>query len=335
MSVDYRLLQAADELAAIAWWAAEYQDDPSIIASAFRSDPRCFERSFVARESDGSIRAAVAYWIRILRDAAGAPRRVGHIWGIGTPGDAADVARQQHVDRLVDLAQRAAQHDGCELLLLYPAPETHAHYQQRGWQLFPNMYRQGTFTGVQLPTTATYTIRQYDPTQEPGGWEQLAEVYRAYNATRPASVVRDAAYWRDYLSWRWGEWYAHGSSIFLVATPVRDPATLCGYIIPKFYPDAFLIAELGVRPSDTAVIPPLLAAVMEENARRGISDRFRVYLPGEPDIDSWLHELFGTTMHEGSYGTHTVYALAAEITQDDLTAMFTASGNRAWLLDQF
>src|SRR5262245_46933405 len=157
MSVDYRLLQAADERAAIAWWAAAYEDDPAIITSAFRSDPQRFERSFVAQEPDGSICAAIAYWVRRLRDAAGAPRRVGHIWGIGTPGDAADVARQQQVDHLVDLAHRAAQHEGCELLLLYPALETHAHYRRRGWQLFPNRYRQGTCTGVQLPTTTAYT----------------------------------------------------------------------------------------------------------------------------------------------------------------------------------
>jgi hypothetical protein len=164
---------------------------------------------------------------------------------------------------------------------------------------------------------------------------RLAEIYHVYNATRPASVVRDAAYWRNYLSWRWGEWSALGVSAFLVATPTGDPATLCGYIIPKFYPDTFLIAELGVRQSDTAVLPMLLDAVIEESTRRGIADRFRVYLPSEPDIDTWLHQLFGQTMHEGSYGAHAVYALEPGLTRDDLTAMFTAPGCRSWILDQF
>jgi hypothetical protein len=335
MSVDYRPLQAADERAAIAWWAAAYKDDPTIITSAFRSDPQRFERSFVAQEPDGSICAAIAYWVRMLRDAAGAPCRVGHIWGIGTPGDAADIARQQHVDHLLDLAKRAAQHERCEMLLFYPALETHAHYQQRGWQLLPNPYRQGTFTGVQLPTTANYRIHQYDPTQEPEGWEHLAEIYHTYNAMRPASVIRDATYWRDYLSWRWGEWSAHGASIFLVATPVRDPTTLCGYVIPKFYSDTFLIAELGVHPSDTAVIPMLVAAVLEESTRRGIADHFRVYLPHEPQIDGWVDQLFRPAPQEGSYGAQAVYALDSAITQDDLKAMFTAPGSHLWLLDQF
>jgi hypothetical protein len=80
MSVDYYLLHAA------AWWAAAYEDDPAIITSAFRSDPQRFERSYVAKGPDGLIHAAITYWIRTLRDAAGVPRRVGHIWGVGTPG---------------------------------------------------------------------------------------------------------------------------------------------------------------------------------------------------------------------------------------------------------
>ena len=335
MSVEYGPLRAADERAAITWWAAAYEDDPAIITSAFRSDPRRFERSFVAQEPDGSIRAAIAYWVRMIRDAAGTPRRVAHLWGIGTPGDAANVERQHHVDYLIELALRAAQRERCELALVYPAPETYTHYTQRGWQLIPHGYRQGMLAGAQLPTTATYTIQPYDPTQEPAGWDRLAEVYDLYNATRPASVVRDATYWRDYLSWRWGEWFAHGSSIVLVATPSTDPAVLCGYIIPKFYPDAFLVAEVGVHPNDMAALPMLLAAVVEEAARRKIVGGLRVYLPSEPQIDTCLHQLLGPMIQAGSYFTHAVYALAPGVTLADLMAMFTAPGNRSWLLDQF
>jgi hypothetical protein len=335
MSVDYRLLRAADEHVAIAWWAGAYEDTPALITSAFRSDPQCFERSHTASGPDGALHAAVTFWIRMIRDAAGTPRRVAHLWGIGTPGDAADAARQVYIDNLMDLALRSARRERCELALFYPAPETHAHYQQRGWQLFPYLYRQGTYTGARLPTTATYTIRPYDPTKEPAGWTRLAEVYDAYNATRPATVVRDAAYWRDYLGWRWGEWFDHGVSTVLVATLAGDSETLCGYIIPKFYPDTFLIAELGVRPSDMPALSALLAAVMEETTRRSIAKRFRVYLPSQPDIDSWLHELFGTTMHEGSYGAHAVYPLEPGITPDALKAMFTAPGSHSWILDRF
>lgn len=334
MSVTYDRLSTTDELAAIAWWATAFDDDPAIIASAFRSDAQRFTRSFTAQAPDGTLAAAIAFWIRLIRDAAGQPRRVAHLWGIGTPGDVADLERQQHVDQLVALALNAAQHDHCEFALFYPAPETYAHHEARGWQLFPNQYRQGRFSGVQLASTPRYTIRSYDPTREPQGMVPLVEIYQAYNVARPASVVRDKAYWEEYLRWRWGEWSMQGTSIILVATPVRVPERPCGYIIPKYYDDAFIIAEIGAAPSATEVLPMLMTGVLEEATRRGIADRFRVYFPYEPQIDGWAHQLFTPAPQQGNYGAHAVYPLQG-ITAADLSAMFTALGRHSWLLDQF
>jgi hypothetical protein len=117
-----------------------------------------------------------------------------------------------------------------------------------------------------------------------------------------------------------------------VATRTTDKANLCGYIIPKFYPDAFLIAEVGVRPSDDAALPILVTAVMAEAARRGLAPRFRVYFPKD---EPWLPRLFGSTLHSGNYGVHAVYALDVPITHRELEVMFTAPGARSWILDQF
>jgi hypothetical protein len=228
----------------------------------------------------------------------------------------------------------AAQHEDCELALFYPAPETYAHYDARGWQLFPNQYRQGTFSGVQLAITLEYMVKPYDPTREPQGMAPLIEIYQAYNAARPASVVRDEAYWHDYLRWRWGEWSMMGTSTILVAIPVRDPERPCGYIIPKYYDDAFIIAEIGAFPSASATLPMLMTGVLKEATRRGIADRFRVYFPREPQIDGWTNQLFAPAPQEGQYGAQAVYPLQGS-TPADLSAMFTMQGCHSWLLDQF
>lgn len=334
MSVIYSPLHPADERTATSWWADAFADDPAIITAAFHSDPQRFARSAVAQEPDGRLHAAITYWIRLLRDAAGAPRRVAHIWGVGTPADAADLARQQHVDQLLEWALQAARHERCDLALFYPAPETCDYYAQRGWRLFPNRYRQGRFSGIQLPTSAAYTIQPFDPTHEPDGWARIAAIHHAYNVTRPASIVRDEAYWRDYLSWRWGEWSALGASSLWVASAVGNPHTLCGYIIPKYYEDTFIIAEIGVDSSAVAALPMLVTCVIEQATQRGIADHFRVYFPNEPQIDAWANQLFTPAAQVGEYGVHAVYRLG-EIAPGDLTAMFTLPGSHSWLLDQF
>src|SRR5215216_1383078 len=108
MSVTYRRLSDADEAAVIAWWAAAFDDHPAIISAAFRSDPERFTRSYVAQTADGALCAAITYWVRLIRDASGQPRRVAHIWGVGTPADAANAERRQQADTLIDWALNAA-----------------------------------------------------------------------------------------------------------------------------------------------------------------------------------------------------------------------------------
>ena len=142
MQASYCPLHPADERIAISWWADAFEDDPAIITAAFHSDPHCFARSAVAQALDGRLHAAIAYWIRMIRDAAGVPRRVAHIWGVGTPADAADIVRQQHADQLIEWVLQAARQEHCELALFCPAAETCAHYAQRGWRLFPNQDRE-------------------------------------------------------------------------------------------------------------------------------------------------------------------------------------------------
>jgi hypothetical protein len=200
MSTVYRLLRPEDEAAALALWSAAYDDNPATMRAAFHSDPQRFERAFVAQAPDGTLLAAIAYWIRNLRDTTGTPRRTGHLWGIGTRPEAMDAQLQQHADHLLDLALSALRRERCELALFYPTePTTYTYYEDRGWRLVPNAYQQDTFTGVPLPATPDYATHRYDPLKAVGEWEALAEIYTDYNAHRPGSVVRDATYWRAYL----------------------------------------------------------------------------------------------------------------------------------------
>ena len=86
MPIIYSLLQADAEHTAISWWADAFGDDPAIITAAFHSDPQHFERTAVAQASHGRLHAAITYWIRLLCDATGVPRRVAQIWGVGHTG---------------------------------------------------------------------------------------------------------------------------------------------------------------------------------------------------------------------------------------------------------
>jgi hypothetical protein len=136
------------------------------------------------------------------------------------------------------------------------------------------------------------------------------------------------------MSWRWGEWSALNTSTMLVAIPTGGSTAPCGYIIPKYYDDTFIIAEIGVVPSASAALPMLVRGVIEEADRRGIANHFRIYFPNEPQIDTWANQLFTPAPQEGDFGVHAVYPLNG-ITPADLTALFAAPGSHSWLLDQF
>jgi hypothetical protein len=334
MTALYRLMRPDDETMLINLWAANYEDDPIIISHAFRSDPQCFERTYVAQAIDGTLQAGIVYWIRSLRDTAGIPRRVGHIWGVGTPVEALHPEYQQHTNHLLNWAMTALERESCEAAITYPVSDHHKHYQQYGWQLFPNTYRQGAFSGIQLPTEG-YSVRPYHPRQEQAGWQPLIDAYQMYNAMRSGSVVRDMTYWQSYLSWRWEEWETLNQTLLLVATPTAAPENIVGYIIPKFYPETFLIAELAVQPEHIQALPVLFAAVMDEARRRDVARYFRVYLPSEPTIDVWLHDLFGQTMHEGTSNSHAIFSLNSQQSDSSLVNMFLAPSAYGWLLDQF
>jgi hypothetical protein len=151
--------------------------------------------------------------------------------------------------------------------------------------------------GEPPPTAHAYDVRPYDPWTEPGGWERLAVVDQAFNATRPLTVVRDAGYWQGYAAIRAGHWITIEGLVIFVARHSAGDHTLCGYVMANFYDVGFVVRELAVLPGDTAVVPELLSRVVQEAVRRGSPLAGLVNLPNEPPIDHALGELFGETLH--------------------------------------
>ena len=120
------------------------------------------------------------------------------------------------------------------------------------------------------------------------------------------------------------------------ATQPGDGQVLRGYVMAGFYQVGFVVRELAVLPEDTVAVPPLLAAVVAEAARRGIPLRARVSLPQDPSIDEALADLFGPTLHSGEDHGHLMARTVSPDFDDwQLDAIFTAPGASYSYIDHF
>jgi GNAT superfamily N-acetyltransferase len=297
MTIDYRRMRAEEEPAVLALWsqvfatpAAGYQ------AARFATDPGARAHTFVAVAPDAAVLAALHYRMAFRRDADGTPRPVGELDSVATRADA---RRQGHAGRLISLALEALRDAGCDWALLVATGEASRLYERYGWRCYPETWRRGTIAGALPQDDGRYLVRPFDVLQEPAGWERIAAVDVAFNRGRPLTVVRDAAYWRDYAALRVGAWIAaEGLTIFAAFRP-PDDRRLCAYAMAEFYPSAFQVRDMAVLPEERDAALPLLASVAVEAGRRGIPLSGRLYVPQEPAIDAALDRLFGPTLHAG------------------------------------
>jgi GNAT superfamily N-acetyltransferase len=343
MSIEYRAMYPEEEDAALDLWAEVLGDDRAALKRTFvYNDRHRFEHHFVAATPDGRLLSTVGYWLRDVRDASGASRRVGHVIHVATREAA---RRQGHAGRLLEMAIEAMAQDGCAWSLLFAREQARALYKHHGWKDFSRFARRGTMEVEQLPLLETYRIRLYDPLEEPAGWDRLAAVYDAYNAVRPLTLVRDPRYWRGYTAARMTDWMAFQRAVIFVATRGPEDDQLCGYLFGQFYdqayaryhfnsPPAFVLSEIGVRSGDEAAIPALLYAAGTYAAERGVV-RGQVDLPDAPQIHVALERLFGPSLHLSAEPNGMMArTIAPDFDRRTLDEIFAAPGSICWRIDE-
>ncbi len=334
MSVDYRLLRADEVAAAADLWVGYHPDIDSPQHQAWRQEiraiPHLLTHTWVAVAPDDTLLSVVHYWPLTVYDAAGRPQQVGRVSHVFTREEA---RRQGHATRLLELTIAAMRDDSCRWSILSASDDARPLYQRYGWRTLP--LRQTVCGGcdghgrTDLPDG--YIVRAYDPRREPGGWETLASIHRAYNTGRPLAAVRDPAYWR-FVAVRAGWWLSSGQAEVLVANRTDQPAgELCAYLIALYSPArGFLVAELGALPDDRAVLAALLSAVVQRPESRAHGGR--LHLPHDPGLETTLSALCSHVEYPLDDDSM-VRAIAPDVDARELDALATAPGGVIWTLD--
>jgi hypothetical protein len=221
--------------------------------------------------------------------------------------------------------------EGCAWSLLFTSEEARSLYERHGWRTCPTRYCQGALAEGDSPASAAYAVRPFDPEHESGGWEQLAALCDAYNATRPLTVVRGLTYWQGYLRIRVLDWIADGAHV-LVVYPTADPANLYGYVLVHLSDRGFLLNEMAVHPDHPQAIDALFEAIRSHYAVKDIVGG-RVILPNEHRVNAAVEHLFKRVEH-GASDTLMMRPLAGDVDDKTLERLAHAPGAIFWPMDE-
>jgi GNAT superfamily N-acetyltransferase len=333
-SIEYRLLRADEVGAAADLWVDEHEDpDPNgtqhqAWRRQFRALPHLLSHTWVAVAPDGALLSIGRYWPLWVHSAGGVPQKVGRISHVFTHASA---RRQGHAARLLELMIAAMRAEGCLWSILSTSDEGQPLYTRYGWQPLP--LRQVTCGAASRPRQPSnrYTIRPYDPEEEPDGWAAIQHMHQAYNAGRPLTTIRDQSYWEYQIeNIRW--WRSTGRAEVLVATEGEENA-------PRAYALAFfsqerglLLAELGAPPGEEEALLALLSSILARPIVRTLGGR--LCLPRDPALECLLPES-SDHVEDQVGGDCMVRAIAPDFDARQLDALPVAAGNVLWLLDDF
>jgi GNAT superfamily N-acetyltransferase len=306
MAVEYREMRAEDEHAVFDLRMRTW-DAPSIeyVRAGALLDPRYLEHTFVAFDFDGTLLSTVRYWLRHIRDAKGTPRLVGCVASVVTIEKA---RRQGHARKLMQLAIDAMREDGCDWTLLLSSRMAPPLYEGLGYRLYQVPYYTGIVSGERPPGEVGYSVRRLDPpfNIDDDTWKSVREIYSAYNAHRPLSLVRDDDYWHGYfLRSLLAPHASHQKALFVARDQEgQDVGYLLAYIWSQEtarelhnLDRAFTIGEIGVLPDhDTALSALLSSATGVLTGRVEGQIGMTAILPRERRIEDGMCTILGKGM---------------------------------------
>jgi GNAT superfamily N-acetyltransferase len=297
MTATYRLLESNEEDAAVDLWIRELDMEEYEARQTFRDfqdDPQRFQRTHVAIAADTQILATVCYWLRTVRDSAGAAIRIGHLFHVAT----APIARRQgHATRLLADTVDALRAAGCQWAILSARQAAVALYSQAGWQPTPRTYWRGTYTAAAWNETQRYVVQICDPRRETFGWESIAAAYAHANARQSGSLIRTADYWSGYSNWMFGLYLDDYQAVLLTTKESAASDSIRGYALVNFYDQGFVVSEIASDPSDSEVLRGLLNGILAEAKQRSIPLQGQLTIATNPATHAILQQFFGTTLH--------------------------------------
>ncbi|MEV0262414.1 GNAT family N-acetyltransferase [Streptomyces sp. NPDC050617] len=276
-----RTARPADEPALHALWDACFGAAPHLPA-LYALDPGRHRRTFLAVRDDGTIDAVVVYVPRDIRDAEGAPVRVG---GIGSVATRPEACGRGLIRSLLQAAAATMRAESCAWSLLFTG--TPGVYTGSGWQTFPTRLHEGALGNV-LPGGSPYRVRPARPADLP----HLARLPRS---ARPLSTVRTEADWRTRLP----AWYGPPREWLVAQDP--DTGRPAGWAVAAHDAGAVDVREYAA--TGPGALAALFAAVAARARHAGLrAARLRGPAPGPAVLEALPHLMTGVTVRTEHMG---------------------------------
>ncbi|MFD8570367.1 GNAT family N-acetyltransferase [Streptomyces sp. NPDC059639] len=263
-----RTATPADEPALYALWSRCFGDAPHLPALYALDDGR-HHRTLVAAGHDGTLDAVVVHVPRTVRDAHGAPHRIG---GIGSVATRPEARGRGLVRALLAEATATMMREGCGWSLLFTG--TPGVYEGSGWRTFARPYAEGPLADS---PDGPGDVREACPVDR----ASLARLQAADNAHRPLSSVRSADDWRV----RVPAWY--GADTLQLVT--EDGAGgLNGWLVARIADGTAEVLEAAVATDDRLGV---LYEGLAVRAHAAGAVRARTRLPATPGAERALPRL--------------------------------------------
>jgi ribosomal protein S18 acetylase RimI-like enzyme len=336
MTVTYRLLDPNQEDAAVDLWMRVLDTNEYEARQTFRDfqdDPQRFQQAHVAIADDTQILATVCYWLRTVRDSAGAAVRIGHLFHVATEPAARG---RGHATRLLADAVDALRNAGCDWAILSARQAAVELYTRAGWQPTPHAYWRGTYVVGAWNEAQRYVMQLYDPRHETLGWAPVAAAYAHANAQQAGSLIRTPDYWSGYSTWMFGLYLDAYQAVLLTIKDSTASDSIRGYALVNSYDLGFVVSEIASDPSDSEVLRGLLNAILAQAKQRRIPLQGQLTIAADTTTHSILQEFFGTTLHAvDDTVLHGYTPFMVRPIGDPAIAPFTSPGSLFWPLDAY
>lgn len=310
MNALIRTATAADDPALAALWRRCFV--ASHLPDLHALDPERHRHTFVAENAEGDgIDAVVVYVPRLIRDASGAPQRVG---GIGSVATRPEARGRGLIRLLLAEAERTMSAEQCAWSLLFTG--TPGVYRSSGWEEFARSYTEGTLAPSAAP--GVLPVREATPDDA----VEVAALHHAYNARRPLTSLREPGDWAV----RVPAWYGPAEQPLVAVDPVSGALT--GWIVAQHVADRVEVHEFA---GAADCLGPLLAAVGSRARAAGLT-RARVRIPAAPGVAAALPALLADARQVTE---HTGMARPLHATAASVRATVTAPGAVHWYGDCF